>query len=80
LKKWLTEEDFKKSDQRWKNGNNEMKERKPDVNRKEDTKGMPRKEQVAISSHYASSATPIYPSTTYCGNAKKLRIRERVWT
>jgi hypothetical protein len=49
LKKWLTEEDFKKRDQRWKNGNNEMKERKPDVDRMEDTKGMPRKEQVAIS-------------------------------
>jgi ribonuclease HI len=31
--KWLTEEDFKKRDQRWKNGNNEMKERKPDVDR-----------------------------------------------
>jgi hypothetical protein len=27
----LTDEDFKKRDQRWKNGNNEMKERKPDV-------------------------------------------------
>jgi hypothetical protein len=26
-----------------------MQERKPDVDRKEDTKGMPRKEQVAIS-------------------------------
>jgi hypothetical protein len=26
-----------------------MKERKPDVDRKEDTKGMPKKEQVAIS-------------------------------
>jgi hypothetical protein len=31
LKKWLTEEDFKKRDQRWKNGNNEMKERKPEM-------------------------------------------------
>jgi hypothetical protein len=30
LKKWLTEEDFKKRDQRWNNGNNEMKERKLD--------------------------------------------------
>jgi hypothetical protein len=30
------------------NGINEMKERKPDLDRKEDTKGMPRKEQVAI--------------------------------
>jgi hypothetical protein len=49
LKKWLIEEDFKKRDQRWKNGNNEMKERKPDVERKEDTKGMPSKKQVAIS-------------------------------
>jgi hypothetical protein len=49
LKKWLTEEDFKKWDQRWKNGNNEMKERKPDVDRKEDTERMPSKEQVAIS-------------------------------
>jgi hypothetical protein len=49
MKKWLTEEDFKKGDQRWKNGNNKMKERKPDVDRKEDTKKMPRKEQVAIS-------------------------------
>jgi hypothetical protein len=37
LKKWLTEEDFKKRDQRWKNGNNEMKERKSDVDSK-DTK------------------------------------------
>jgi hypothetical protein len=27
--------------ERWKNKNNEMKERKPDVDRKEDTKGMP---------------------------------------
>jgi hypothetical protein len=45
----LTEEDFKKRVQRWKNGNNEMKERKPDVDRKEDTKGMPRKLQMAIS-------------------------------
>jgi hypothetical protein len=51
LKKWLTEEDFKKRGQRWKNGNNEMKERKPDVDRKEGTKGMPRKEQVAISGY-----------------------------
>jgi hypothetical protein len=49
LKKWLTEEDFKKRGQRWKNRNNEMKERKPDVNKKEDTRGMPGKEQVAIS-------------------------------
>jgi hypothetical protein len=48
LKKLLTEEDLKKRE-RWKNGNNEMKERKPDVERKEDTKGMPRKEQMAIS-------------------------------
>jgi hypothetical protein len=45
----LTEEDFEKRDQKWKNGNNEMKERKPNVNRKEDTKAMLRKEQVAIS-------------------------------
>jgi hypothetical protein len=44
IKKWLTEVNFKKRDQRWKNGNNEMNERKPDVDRKEDTKGMPRKE------------------------------------
>jgi hypothetical protein len=49
LKKWMTEEDFKKRDQRWKNGNNEMNEMKPDVDRKEDTKGMPTTEQVAIS-------------------------------
>jgi hypothetical protein len=49
LKKWLTEEVFKKRDQRWQNGNNEMKERKPDIDREEDTKEMPRKEQVAIS-------------------------------
>jgi hypothetical protein len=26
------------------------------------------------------SATLIYPSTTYCGNAKKLRTRKRTWT
>jgi hypothetical protein len=32
LKKWLTEEDFKKiREQKWNNGSNEMKERKPDV-------------------------------------------------
>jgi hypothetical protein len=43
LKKWLTEGDFKKRVQRWKNGNYEMKERKSDVDRKEDTKGMPKK-------------------------------------
>jgi hypothetical protein len=58
--------------------------------------GYKRKEQVAISSlrtgytraprrkslatHYAPSATLIYPSTTYCGNAKKLRTREQTWT
>jgi hypothetical protein len=46
LKKWLTEEDFKKRNQRWKNGNNKMK---GSVDREEDTKGMPMKEQVAIS-------------------------------
>jgi hypothetical protein len=44
LKKLLSVEDFKKGSKRWKNGNNEMKETKPDVDRKEDTKGMPRKE------------------------------------
>jgi hypothetical protein len=49
LKKWLTKEDFKKREQTRKIGNNEMKERKPDVDRKEDAKGVPRKEQVAIS-------------------------------
>jgi hypothetical protein len=50
LKKWLTEEDFKKKrNQRWKNGNNKKKERIPDVDRKEDTKKMQRKEQVVIS-------------------------------
>jgi hypothetical protein len=80
LKKWLTEEDFKKRDQRWKNGNNEMKERKSDVDRKENTKGMPKKKQVALSrlrTRYSKAthgpkmegirkelATPIYPSTT----------------
>jgi hypothetical protein len=31
------------------NGNNDMKQRKPDVDRKEDTKVMPRKQQMAIS-------------------------------
>jgi CO dehydrogenase/acetyl-CoA synthase beta subunit len=44
LKKWLTEEDFKKREKRWKNRNNEMNERKSDIDRKEDTKEMPRKE------------------------------------
>jgi hypothetical protein len=102
--KWLTEKDFKKSDQRWKNGNNEMKERNPDVDRKEDTKGMPRKEQVAIArlkTGYTRAihvpkmegvSNPLcpfcntYPSTTYCGNAKKLStqrmnmdIRKEQW-
>jgi hypothetical protein len=48
-KKWLTEKDFKKRDQRCKNENSKMKEREPDVERKEDTKGMPGKKQVAIS-------------------------------
>jgi hypothetical protein len=39
LNKLLTEEDFKKRDQRWKNGNNEMKEMKPDVDKKEECQG-----------------------------------------
>jgi hypothetical protein len=43
LKKWLTEEDFKKKYQKYKNENNEMKERKPDIDIKKDTKGMPGK-------------------------------------
>jgi hypothetical protein len=30
--------------------------------------------------NYAPSATPFYLSTTYCGNAKKLRTREWTWT
>jgi hypothetical protein len=55
----LTEEDFKK-DQRWNNGNNKMKERKLNVNRKEDTKEMPRKEQVAISSRLRTGYTASY--------------------
>jgi hypothetical protein len=69
-----------------------MKERKPDVGRKKDTKRMPRKEQVAISrletgytwaTHgpkMEGVGNPLCPfcntdlsSTTYCGNAKKLR-------
>jgi hypothetical protein len=49
LKKWLPKEDYKKRDQRCKNGNNEMKERKSDVDRKQETKGMPWKEKMAIS-------------------------------
>jgi hypothetical protein len=47
LNKWLTETEM--VDQCWKNTNNGMKERKPDVDRKEDRKEMPSKEQVAIS-------------------------------
>jgi ribonuclease HI len=43
LQKWLTEDELKKRDQRWKNGNNEMKKRKKNAKR------TPRKEQVAIS-------------------------------
>jgi hypothetical protein len=39
---------------------NEMKERKPDVDRKEDTKGMPSKKQVAISRFRTG-----YTSATY---------------
>jgi hypothetical protein len=92
----LTEEDFKKRDQRWKNGNNEMKERKPDVDRKEDRRRQeggykrnakerpsgniqtqnrvydgtaPRWKGWAI--HYATSATPIYPSTTNMWECKE---------
>jgi hypothetical protein len=78
----LTEEEFKKRDQRWKNGNNKMKERKPNVDREEDTKGMPRKEQVAISRLRTGYTRATYgPKTTNCGNnAKKLRTRERAWT
>jgi hypothetical protein len=62
-----------------------MKERKPDVDRKEDTKGMPRKEQVVISrprtGFYEGHPRSIHPfcntySTTYCGNAKEIRTRE----
>jgi hypothetical protein len=40
---------FQKERPKMENGINEMKKRKLDVDRKEDTKGMPRKEQVAIS-------------------------------
>jgi hypothetical protein len=78
----LTEEDFKKRDQRWKNGNNKMKERKPDVDRKEDTKEMPRKEQVAMSRLRTGYTRATHgPKTANCGNAKKLRTRERAsWT
>jgi hypothetical protein len=39
LKKWLTEEDFKKRDQRWKNGNNEMKGRKTDEGKSNNSVG-----------------------------------------
>jgi hypothetical protein len=73
-----------------------MKERNSVVDRKENTKGMPRKEQVAIyivselgirvsltaprlkgsAIHHTPPATTIYPSTTYCRNAKKLKTRE----
>jgi hypothetical protein len=90
LKKWLTEEDFKKRDYRWKN----VKERKPEVDRKEDTKG-----QVAISrlrtgytgvTHdpkMEGISNPLCPFyNTYlsvyvvdvweCGIAKKLRIMD----
>jgi hypothetical protein len=30
-----------------------------------------------LATQYAPSTTSIYPSTTYCGNAKKLTTRER---
>jgi hypothetical protein len=65
LKKWLTEENFKNREQRWKNGNNEMKETKLDVDRKKDTKRMLRKEQVAISrlrtGYMEGVGNPLYP-------------------
>jgi hypothetical protein len=35
----------------------------------------PRWRRLAI--YYAPSATPIYPSTTYCENAKKLRTKAK---
>jgi hypothetical protein len=40
---------LQKKNQKLKNGNNKMKERTPDVDRKEDTKRMPKKNQLAIS-------------------------------
>jgi hypothetical protein len=92
-KKWLTEEDFKNRDQRWKNGNNEMKEMKPDVDRKEDTKKMPRKEQMAISrlrtGYKRATHCPKMEEVsnllcpfcnTYPSTKKKLRTREWAWT
>jgi uncharacterized OB-fold protein len=72
-----------------------MKERKPDVDRKEDTKGMPRKVAISKLSTGYTRATQgpkmegvsnplcpvcnhiLYPLTTYCENAKKLRTREQ---
>jgi hypothetical protein len=64
LKKWLTEEDLKKRDQRWKN---KMKEKKPDVERKEDTK---EKASETLSTEYTRAthgskmegvSNPLYP-------------------
>jgi hypothetical protein len=86
LKKWLTEENFKKRDQRWKSENNEMKgnqtltERRIQKECQGKSKWQYLDSELGIATHYAPSATPIYPLTTYCGNAKKLRTREQTWT
>jgi hypothetical protein len=55
-----------------------MKERKPEVHRKEDTIEIPIKKQVAIFRLRIGyrRAHMVYHSTTYCENAKKLRTRE----
>jgi hypothetical protein len=57
---WINGYPKRTSKKETKNGNNEMKERKPDVDRKEDTKGMPRKKQVAI-----SRLRTVYTRATY---------------
>jgi hypothetical protein len=79
LKKWLTEEDFKKRDQRWKNKmiqrNKQVKHSVPSI------RGPPTVSRwKGLTTHYTHSATTIYPSTAYCGNAKKLRTRQQTWT
>jgi hypothetical protein len=80
--------ELQKKRPKMKNGNNEMKERKLYVDRKEAisrlrtgyTRATHGPKLEGVSNSLCPFATPIYPSSTYCVNANKLRTRERTWT
>jgi hypothetical protein len=80
LKKWFTEEDFKK-----KKPKIEKRDRKKKARRRQKggykkyakEKASGRLRMEGVSNPLRPFYRPIYPSTTYCGNAKKLMTREQ---